>query len=358
MKHKKPPEYLNPQDYKNGRFYALDGLRGLAILGVIIGHFGSPYNEFFPSQPKSPYEFSFGALGVQLFFMISGFVILLTAIRGKTAKNFVISRFSRLYPSYWVALLMSTFLLLAVGAENHAITIKDAVVNITMFQRFLMVPNVDTVYWTLATEMQFYILMLTYLVLNKGKLNKNFIIGFAIFWSILGFILCNIFIKPTGIPKMIIWLFLAEHAPLFSFGMIMFFYSYDRKFKWYMPLLMFIAAYNAYIQHNITYGVSVFIVTVIFFTVVHFQTCPFLDRGPIYFMGKISYSAYLNHNVMGFILIYLLTPYLGAGWINRIVVFAIVVLWASFLYRFVETTISGRVKNYLLEKFGAQRKNA
>ncbi|MFW0155766.1 hypothetical protein ACN08X_06970, partial [Rothia sp. P6271] len=123
-------------------------------------------------------------------------------------------------------------------------------------------------------------------------------------------------------------------------------------------LLMFIAAYNAYIQHNITYGVSVFIVTVIFFTVVHFQTCPFLDRGPIYFMGKISYSAYLNHNVMGFILIYLLTPYLGAGWINRIVVFAIVVLWVSFLYRFVETTISGRVKNYLLEKFGAQRKNA
>ncbi|MFW0155506.1 acyltransferase family protein, partial [Rothia sp. P6271] len=153
MKHKKPPEYLNPQDYKNGRFYALDGLRGLAILGVIIGHFGSPYNEFFPSQPKSPYEFSFGALGVQLFFMISGFVILLTAIRGKTAKNFVISRFSRLYPSYWVALLMSTFLLFTVGAENHDITIQEAIVNITMFQRFLMVPNVDTVYWTLATEM-------------------------------------------------------------------------------------------------------------------------------------------------------------------------------------------------------------
>ena len=87
------------------RVFELDVLRFSAALAVVIYHL--TYRQI-----DGQYLFAsadlitrFGYLGVNLFFMISGFVILWTAV-GRTPAKFAISRFSRLYPIFWVSMVI------------------------------------------------------------------------------------------------------------------------------------------------------------------------------------------------------------------------------------------------------------
>jgi len=85
-----------------GRIEELDALRGLAAFAVMLYHYtageGPRLNraELLVSVP-------WGHFGVQLFFVISGYVILMTVRRVRTAGEFAVSRFARLYPAFWVA---------------------------------------------------------------------------------------------------------------------------------------------------------------------------------------------------------------------------------------------------------------
>lgn len=154
------------------RFRELDGLRGIAASAVVVYHLLGGYDGKFPDEPASQWTFHWGAYGVQLFFMISGFVILMSARRAQRPVDFVISRVSRLYPAYWLA--MAGTLLLAWGfgiyAAIHRPTVGEALANLTMVQRWLLVENVDQVYWTLAVEMQFYAVVFALLVLSRCTL--------------------------------------------------------------------------------------------------------------------------------------------------------------------------------------------
>ncbi|PKH03413.1 hypothetical protein CXF72_06280 [Psychromonas sp. MB-3u-54] len=87
---------------KQKRLYILDFLRFFAALCVVFYHY-----IYWSVEPElviyfSPMSqiFQYGNLGVQLFFMISGFVICWSAV-GKTRIEFISSRFARLYPTYW-----------------------------------------------------------------------------------------------------------------------------------------------------------------------------------------------------------------------------------------------------------------
>src|SRR6202043_1137862 len=79
----------------------------LAAVAVLLFHYLSRYDEMYPPRDDVPFGFVIGGDGVQLFFVISGFVIFMTLSRCKTAFDFLISRFSRLYPAYWAAALLT-----------------------------------------------------------------------------------------------------------------------------------------------------------------------------------------------------------------------------------------------------------
>ena len=68
-------------------------------------------------------------------------------------------RFSRLYPVYWAAVLITFCVMALFGFPEQEISVFDALVNLTMVQSAMNVPNVDSVYWTLWVEVQFYVLM-------------------------------------------------------------------------------------------------------------------------------------------------------------------------------------------------------
>lgn len=95
---------------------------------------------------------SVGWIGVQIFFVISGFVIA-TSAANSTASRFIISRFTRLVPAVWICatITLIAWLLIAVGnpiAHLRAYANSIAFVPMPMW--------IDSVYWTLGVEIAFY----------------------------------------------------------------------------------------------------------------------------------------------------------------------------------------------------------
>lgn len=138
------------------RLAQLDALRGIAALAVVLFHYTTRYDQLY-GHPVAPlFSVPLGYLGVNLFFMISGFVIFMTLARTERATDFVVSRFSRLYPAYWGALLLTFTLTHAIGLPDKTVGWEALLVNVTMVQGFFGVPHVDSVYWTLEVELLFY----------------------------------------------------------------------------------------------------------------------------------------------------------------------------------------------------------
>ena len=100
--------------------------------------------------------FALGHYGVNLFFMISGFVIFMTLERPKQPMDFVVSRFSRLFPAYWVAVALTFSVVWVLGLPGKETSLAQAIANLSMLHSFFNVPHVDGVYWTLEVELLFY----------------------------------------------------------------------------------------------------------------------------------------------------------------------------------------------------------
>src|ERR1700731_494633 len=141
---------------KEGRFQELDVLRGLAALGVVLFHYLTRYDQMYTPRGDVPFGFPIGASGVDLFFVISGFVIFMTLGRCASVSDFLISRFSRLYPAYWAAALLTWSVGTVWPLPKQGYTINQLFINLTMAQGFINIEPIDGVYWSLNVEFCFY----------------------------------------------------------------------------------------------------------------------------------------------------------------------------------------------------------
>ncbi|MFC5911341.1 acyltransferase family protein [Streptacidiphilus monticola] len=147
------------------RLRALDGLRLVAALMVCAYHYGGRDGDIARAWGASPKvlfpslhgAFSYGCLGVQVFFVISGFVICMSSW-GRTLKEFFASRVSRLYPAYWVAVLLVTAVFALYPVVQKPLPVHEVLVNLTMVQQPLGSDRVLGVCWTLWVEARFYLL--------------------------------------------------------------------------------------------------------------------------------------------------------------------------------------------------------
>lgn len=122
----------------------------------------------------------YGYLGVELFFMISGYVIFFSA-KNRTAAKFAESRAIRLYPAYWFAILFTSFFALKWGGDLMSVYPSQIVANFSMMQSFVGIGHVDGVYWTLAYEVSFYFAVFTLLFFGLQK----YLDSIFIYWPIL-----------------------------------------------------------------------------------------------------------------------------------------------------------------------------
>jgi peptidoglycan/LPS O-acetylase OafA/YrhL len=142
----------------SGRFEEIDVLRGLAAMCVVLSHYSTHCVRFFREAPFGlELHTVYGFYAVQLFFIISGFVISLTLEKSNSWRDFAFSRLSRLYPAYWVAVTLVVVVELFVFGKTP--WIGGYFANMTMLQEFIGFTNLDNVFWSLTVELAFYAIM-------------------------------------------------------------------------------------------------------------------------------------------------------------------------------------------------------
>ncbi|MEA5153977.1 acyltransferase [Raineyella sp.] len=306
------------------RFRELDGLRGIAALCVVLHHFTGGYQSRYPDAPPPLIEAAWGAYGVQLFFFISGFVILMSAGRAQRPGDFAISRVSRLYPVYWIAVTLAIVLTIIFRVPQTPQSLWDRALNYTMVQRWLQVPNVDGVYWTLAVEMQFYVMVFILLWWTKCRLAGRVVTIAAAVWMAVALVVA-VWAGPSsrgldpqlvaGPVKMALNITLAEWAPLFSAGMFAFLARSESEHRRRYRLLAAgsagLGAAVAGILHSPQQALIVLGLGAVFLTVASRETTRPLLLRPIQWYGKVSYSMYIGHGITGMVLLTLLIPLLG-----------------------------------------------
>ncbi|MEU3334176.1 acyltransferase family protein [Streptomyces sp. NPDC002144] len=215
------PRPADPPRRERPRLYAIDGIRLAAALMVAAHHYAGTWRVNQPGNaiwdrpvsdimPTVFHVASYGWIGVEIFFVISGFVICMSCW-GRSPRQFFVSRVIRLYPAYWFAIAFTTAVLVVLPGVWDRMRARDVLLNFTMLQAGSKVGNVDGVYWTLWSELRFYLLFL--LVVATGLTYRKVVV-FCCVWGaaamltpVADFRLLTLFANPDGA-----WYFIAGLA--------------------------------------------------------------------------------------------------------------------------------------------------
>ncbi|MFN3782847.1 MAG: acyltransferase family protein [Spirosomataceae bacterium] len=274
--------------------HSIQNLRGIAAISVVLSHLF--VNHTSSSDQITRFISSFaelGTLGVEMFFIISGFIIPYSLYKSNYKindwKTFLTKRVIRIYLPYLASLLLTISFILAwkylLPNSNNAYIIDSKAIftNLFFINPFYKIDFVNYSYWTLFVEIQYYLLVaFTYPLIFKFKNVGVLLVGLVLFS--LNFIL------PAGsLP-------LYSHFLLFTIGTVIFLY-YTAQISAFQFLLFCIFLlftqflWHFYILHwNRTIPVCIVSILSIFFIV----KLNFHNRF-IHFLGNISFSLYLIH---------------------------------------------------------------
>ncbi len=298
---------------KRTRILELDALRGLAALMVLIFHYTTYYDVYF-THTVVTFRFWEGATGVSLFFILSGFVIFMTIEKTRHWKDFVVSRFSRLYPAYWAALLITTFAIY----NSYQVSPLQFVVNLTMFQRWLKVDNIDWSYWTLYIELSFYISMLAVFYFKKVHKIETYGIIIICLMIALNFLLQYI----PLLSKLLTVYPMLKYGNLFFAGIL--FYNIKMHGSTFRRHALIFCCFIAefFTRFNGNYEYLSFpmhlLISLLYFGVFYlliYDKLGFLVNKGLIFLGTISYSLYLVHQNMGYEIIKVMYEYTSNPWV-------------------------------------------
>lgn len=328
------------------RLAFIDTLRGIAVLCVLIQHV---LEQIVLTGQTGAYEgvlhgligyyFNFGRYGVVLFFFVSGFVVPYS-FPNSTApvRDFAVSRFFRLYPMYWLSIVLALAILPT--TEAKVFPAWQVLVNLTMFQNLFGLPNMVVAHWTLAIELIFYIGCVV--LFAAGLLRRSTaVFGIVVLISCAGILLPMLF-EQRIVSRL---LEVALNIDAMLIGKITRDTLIGRKLRWWhvavslglhcvFAMVIFKRLYGGDYEGNFFHSYSIASAYILAgFTFVVFAS--YGDRlasRSLTFVGMISYSVYLMQ-------VYVLTlaeHYLGVGGhLPQWMVFAAVVFSVTLLVSWV-----------------------
>jgi peptidoglycan/LPS O-acetylase OafA/YrhL len=285
------------------RFVFLDGLRGIACLAVVLFHFQyfgvlNAYPQRFEPWVIEKFVLPYGYLGVQVFFVISGFVMLHS--QGRTEPGlrpfagFLLRRSFRLDPSYWLALAVMVAIEFHLGHPHDG---RDVLLNALYLQDIAGHGSILPPAWTLCYEMQFYLVLILIVMAARAvgrRLRRDS--DSIVLWFSLPLAIASIVVylarevKQTGV-FLDMWF-------MFYLGMLA--YGTVRKMHARLFYLVIAALLGVGItlchdarQEQLIAAVATSVLIVIAGKVGALSR--WLRSSIIQFMGRISYSAYLIH---------------------------------------------------------------
>ncbi|MFE1298653.1 acyltransferase family protein [Streptomyces sp. NPDC058731] len=349
------------------RLAALDGLRFLAALAVVLFHFvgqkpatmehiwGRPYQSVFPEAHA---YFAYGRLGVDLFFLISGFVICMSAW-GRSPRDFFISRVTRLYPMYWIAVAVSACVIFLADTPFGHPNPRVILANLTMLQHPLGVKDLDSVYWTLWPELCFY---LTFAVVVWKGLTHQRVVVYCGLWTVAA-----VLAPSAGIPALTL-LVNPPSAPYFIAGMAFYLMHRFRPtpllwgivvMSWLLALHFLLApdgGRNNWDAWSPWRGWLVLAITVFFALIAAIalgRTRRIRWRW-LTVAGTMTFPLYLLHDVIGMTVVHHYGDRV-APWTLVAVTVGALVLLSYLAHRFVERPLATRMRRWLKSaSFGLQ----
>jgi peptidoglycan/LPS O-acetylase OafA/YrhL len=326
---------------ESGRLAQLDGLRALAALSVVGFHYTTRYDAAVVHVQPLPIGLPFGHLGVELFFVISGFVILMTVDRARSASDFVFARASRLFPTYWVAVLLTAFALRAVQMPGYQRSLTDIAVNLTMVQEYFGIASIDGAYWSLGVELLFYAWML--LLWRAGMLRRPAVpIAVACAVSLAASLSA---LAGLRWPSALQTLLMADWGPWFALGTTLYAH-HARGMSGRVAIglialaVLAIAVRGPLADAGVAVGAGL---------LVHGAArgrLPLLASRPLVALGRVSYPLYLLHQALGWwVIVSLQQAGLGSA-LSIVIAIALSVGAAFVLHRTIEVPAMAALRDW------------
>ena len=309
---------------QNTRFYSVDVLRGMAAVIVCFYHFT---HTFLPDGSPMKGFFQYGYLGVESFFLISGFIIPYSFAQKnyqyKDFPTYARKRFWRIEPAYWASILLMLGMDLVASfipgfadqVPKH--TFYDVFLHIFHANALLGEPWVRDIYWTLAIDWQFYLCVC---VLFPLLFHRHI-------WLRLATLVAFGALTP----------FFSQHV-VFYYGFafligVLFFYKTEKSISNSLFFVLAIACLS-----GVYYFLGATHLGAVLVSLVCLLTCHF--KQPIFgYFGKISYSLYLTHIFSGWAVCSLLKLFVTNSWLMSVgIVFAVAVsvAFADVFYKKIE----------------------
>lgn len=338
--------------------YGAEILRGIAILMVVSYHIFGPLFGWslpwkgllrdFQSQRHHEllwfYPVTFGWAGVALFFVLSGFCIHLSFLRSKSfnAGHFFWRRFWRIYPAYAIALVVFT-------ALNHVniFSLQGAMQFLThaLFLHNLRgstFMEINGSFWSIATEMQLYILF-PLLLFIRSRLRIE---GCILITLIIGLIWRGLAVYFWGIPEHIITPALS--SPLMTwFDWTLGAYvaerlyhdrqAFSRKRVWLAVLLPLFVASTLFKPFTLfSFSLAAVTSAVVLDSALHVYWRKGFMITSLSLIGLLSYSLYLWHQPLVFRVHFYLFKFIGSSVVAWFLLIPIVITGSWVSFRFFE----------------------
>ncbi|MFK5597902.1 acyltransferase family protein [Methylobacterium sp. HMF5984] len=298
-----------------GRIRSIDALRGLAATMVMLHHYLFSYEgRIGPHVDRVP-SFAAGHFGVELFFILSGFVIAGTLGRTPSLGDYAVRRVARLYPAFLVCSGVTLGIFALGGPNPVGITPGAALAGLTMLSSLIRVPPIDPSHWTLTYEVAFYALAALALIhrgpaTDPGLRLERICAG----WLAAAFV--GTLVLPVRTLQVVVLLNL-PFALLFVIGAMLARLAAGALTPLGLGALAAAFGFTALgpaVDHG-GVGTGLYVLLVLGFagTVLAAATgrLPWLGCAPLVFLGAISYPLYLVHQILGYAIIRALE---AGGW--------------------------------------------
>lgn len=283
-------------EFRGDRIVEFDGLRGIAALAVLLFHFtylNDPY-------PGSNFQLPWGHYGVELFMVISGFVIFMNLSKSPGIGSFAWARVARLFPAYWACAILTALTALALEAEGPSL--GKVVSNLSMLQVFVRKANLDDSYWSLAIELCFYVAIA---ILFRLRLARRFEICALIWAAAMVFAQFLGEIYQFRIVRFVRDLTLMNYGQFFVLGICLYRVAAKEAsaLTWVVVCVSFLMSLSGGYDSSMNAPpLEYFAATIMIFLVCAlavFGKPSWLRSLPLRFLGDISFPLYLLHQRIG-----------------------------------------------------------
>ncbi len=333
------------------RLFAVDALRGLAAMAVVLFHYTTRYVELYGGAGSPSMSFPQGHYGVNLFFIISGFVIFMTLEKTRRPMDFVVSRFSRLFPAYWVAVALTFAITSTFGLAGKEVSALQALGNLMMVNAFFHIPHVDGVYWTLEVEMLFYAGML--LVYSTGRLKQIHTFLLALLALRLAY---ELVLRAFGVdlPWTLSRLLILKYIPWFALGVCV----YQTVMAKSPSRQVVATVVSALACLAVVDGLGLALLAAALAALAWAAAAgrlPWLGHPVLVFFGAISYPLYLLHENIGWVVLRELQSRGVAFDMSVLAALALSILLASGLTFLIERPAMRAIRGWYASRAAAMK---